>query len=107
MMDQLSIQEPPPPTPPSRFALFARAVPWRKAPTPPPSTSETQIASPSHPPEYKTVTVSVMIAMPSPPEYKQHNHEYGAAEEQECPAVEFGIADISLPHGWSLDPRAD
>lgn len=101
-IDQLSIQEPEPTSPPSHLR---RLTLWRKPAAPPQSTaSETQIPSPSHPPEYKTVTVSVMIAMPSPPEYKQHTHEYGS-EDQECPAVEFGIADVELPSGWALDPQ--
>jgi hypothetical protein len=103
MVDQFSIQQPSSEPQHRQFPL-ARLLRMR-APTPTltPSVSESQIVSPSHTTQYKTVTVSVMIAMPHLPQQKAHHHD-GA--DRECPAVEFGISDVELPRGWSLEPRA-
>lgn len=65
------------------------------------TSNEPQIKAPNESTEYKTVSVSVMIAMPLPPDL---NKGHGGSDE--CPAVEFGIADVELPQGWTIDPKA-
>jgi hypothetical protein len=93
LIAQLSIQEPS--APQTRMEKFLK---WRTNEHPsqrgssPSGSDEPQITSPSGVSEYKAVSVSVMIAMPMPP---QHD------KEGECPAVEFGIADVELPRGWT------
>jgi hypothetical protein len=101
MAEQLSIQEQSLTTQPRRYSL-ANLLPSR-APVPPsPTISESQISFSSDPPEYGAVTISVMIAMPFPPESMRHQHDQA---KQEYPDVEFGISDVELPLGWSLEPR--
>jgi len=102
LISQLSIQEPS--APQTGIQKFLK---WRTNEHPSQERSsssgsgEPQIASPGDLPEYKSVSVSVMIAMPLPPDLnKQHNRE------AECPAVEFGIADVELPQGWTIETKS-
>jgi len=99
---QLSVQEPLP-NPPPRRAPMARLLRSRTSVPPSSNIPEPHVSSPVPPQEYKTITVSVMIAMPSLPEFKPHRHDQ---TEQECPAVQFGVSEIKLPLGWSLEPQA-
>jgi len=100
LVEQLSIQEPE--TVQTRFQKFLK---WRPNDHHGPSSSnseEPQIASANESAEYKTVSVSVMIAMPLPPDLNKRP----TSGEDECPTVEFGVADIELPQGWAIDPIA-
>jgi len=99
---QLSVQESLP-NPPPRRAPMARLFRSRTSVPPPSNIPEPQVSSSLPPQEYETITVSVMIAMPSLLEFKSHQHD---KTEQECPAVQFGLSEIKLPPGWSLEPRA-
>jgi len=92
LIAQLSIQEPSGPQ--TRIQKFLK---WRTNEHPsqggssPSGSGDPQTTSPGCLAEYKAVSVSVMIAMPLPPDLNKHN------KEVECPAVEFGIADVELP----------
>jgi hypothetical protein len=99
LINQLSIQEPA--TRQTRIQKFLR---WRtnehrsRGGSSSSGSGEPQITSPGDLPEYKAVSVSVMIAMPLPPDL---NTRHGG--EDECPVVEFGIADVELPQGWTIE----
>jgi len=99
---QLSVQEPLP-NPRPRRAPMARLLRSRTFVPPSSNIPEPQVSFPLPSQEYKTMTVSVMIAMPSMPEFKPHRHD---KTKHECPAVQFGVSDIKLPPGWSLEPQA-
>jgi len=89
------------PTEPPPSLLF-RLVPRLR---PPPRT-----ATPDSPaylfetlqqPHDTTLTVSVMIAMPTPPITKSHN-----SSEDTFPSVQFGVTHLPVPQGWVMDAKS-
>jgi len=99
LQDSTPPQPPPLLPPPRQFHLVRLLRSGSRTPLSPSGSSESDVSSTSHPPpECNMITVAVMIAMPSPPEHKQHKHD------PECPFVEFGISDVEPSPGWSLEP---
>ena len=51
-------------------------------------------------PHDTALTVSVMIAMPTPPMTKLHK-----SSEDPFPPVQFGVTHLPVPHGWMTDVK--
>jgi len=103
-MEQLSIEDDPlTASSVNHRHYLARMLRWRDFSSSPPATpgSPAAVAAATHASisptqQFKMATVSVMVAMPTPPEYKVSHMG------DECPVVEFGIADVELRQGWSF-----
>jgi len=53
-------------------------------------------------PHHTTLTVSVMIAMPTPPTIKPQNSSVDT-----FPPVQVGVTRLQTPQGWSMDPKSE
>jgi len=88
--------EPPP-------SLLSRLIPQLR-PLPRVATPD----SPAYPlesrqsPHNTALTVSVMIAMPTPPTVKSHS-----SFEDTFPPVQFGVAHLPAPRGWIVNAKPE
>lgn len=94
-------QSPPPTEPPTSLLL-------RLAPQLRPTPRVTTPGSSAHPLETlkpsrkKTLTVSVMIAMPTPPTTKPHN-----SSDDPFPPVQVGVTHLPIPQGWATNAKSE
>jgi hypothetical protein len=54
------------------------------------------------PPHNTALTVSVMIAMPTPPATKRYS-----SSEDTFPPVQFGVTYLPVPRGWIMDAKPE
>lgn len=101
----LPLQAPAPPSPapiepPSSllFRLVPQLRPRSRVVTPPPSAHPLETRPP---PRKSTLTVSVIVAMPTPP---TANHN--AASHGSFPSVQIGVTRIPISPGWTADTKS-
>jgi len=87
--------EPPP-------SLLVRLAPQLRPPprvaTPPSSAHPLETLQP---PRDTNLTVSVMIAMPTPPTTKAHS-----SSEDPFPPIQVGVTHLPVPQGWVMDQKS-
>lgn len=92
------VPQPPPPTEPPTSLLHRLAPQLRTMPRvviPDPSALPLETRQPP-----RTLTVSVMIAMPTLPTLNPPN-----SSEDAIPPIQVGVTHIPIPHGWTTDQR--
>lgn len=92
--------QPPPPvetTPPLLFRLAPQLRPTPRAVTTDPTSHPLEVRKPTRNP---VLTVSVMIAMPTPPSINPPN-----SSEDSFPFVNVGVTHLRIPHGWPMDAK--
>ena len=91
----------PVPTEPPPSLLFRLAPQLRPSPRVAPPPSSAHPLETFQPPRDTSLTISVMIAMPTPPATKPHN-----SPEDTFPPVQVGITRLPIPQGWVMDAKS-
>ena len=86
------------PPPSLLFRLAPQLRPPPRAATPPSSTHPLETLQS---PRDTTLSISLMIAMPTPPTTKSHS-----SSEDTFPPVQVGVARLTIPQGWVTDAKS-